>query len=51
MEKRETSYTFDENANECIHYGRQFGGSLQSCYKHSFKNKDLDATQIQIYFI
>ena len=44
LEKREPSYTFffpsytfDEDANKCIHYGRQFGGSLQSCYKHSLK--------------
>lgn len=28
MEKMEASYAFDENANECIHNGRQFRGSL-----------------------
>ena len=29
MEKREPSYTVDENVNWCSHYGKQYGGFLK----------------------
>ena len=30
VEKREPSYTVGRNVNWCIHYGKQYGGSLKN---------------------
>lgn len=50
MEKMEASYAFDENANECIHNGRQFRVPYRVAINILLKNQDINATQIQIYF-